>query len=292
MKRTALISLFICFYTLSNANIINDTIKLTGDSTHYLTLKDTIFLSIGDYQEKFFTHYIAPKQTLYSLARFYGMTVDEIYYYNPDLNISTLSPGQGIKIPIPNKSIIRYKIEGFDKKKHIPICYVIKKGDTMYNISKRIFQMPIDTVMARNNLMSFNLPLGQVLQLGWMSIDGIPEVNRKFRGHPIWKKNEVMRQQYIQESAVRKEKEQKGIAFWQKQSNKDSELYALHRYAPINSIIAVTNPMTKRTVFVKVIGRIPESVYNDTIVTVVSATVANMLGAIDKKFYVHVRYNK
>ena len=125
-----------------------------------------------------------------------------------------------------------------------------------------------------------------------MNIDGIPEINRKFRGHPIWKKNEGMRQQYIQERETSKEKEQKGVAFWQKQSNKDSELYALHRYAPINSIIAVINPMTKRTVFVKVIGRIPESVYKDNIVTVVSSTVANMLGAIDKKFYVHVRYNK
>ncbi|MFT5167024.1 MAG: LysM repeat protein [Saprospiraceae bacterium] len=292
MKRTALTAFFICLYFLSSATITNDSIKVTGDSIHYLTLKDTILLSIGDYQEMKSYHYIAPKQTLYSLSRFYGLSLEELLYYNPDLDSKTLSPGQVINIPIPTKSIIRYKIKDFDEKKHIPICYVIKKGDTMYNISKRIFQMPIDTVMARNHLTSFTLSLGQVLQLGWMSIDGIPEAHRKFKGHPIWKKSEVLRQQYIQERAVKREREERGVAFWQKQSNKDSDLYALHRYAPINSVVAVTNLMKKRTVYVKVIGRIPESVYGDNVVVIVSSTIANMLGAKDTKFYVEVKYGK
>jgi LysM repeat protein len=292
MKRTVLTAFFICLYFLSSATITNDSIKVTGDSIHYLTLKDTILLSIGDYQEMKSYHYIAPKQTLYSLSRFYGLSLEELLYYNPDLDSKTLSPGQVINIPIPTKSIIRYKIKDFDEKKHIPICYVIKKGDTMYNISKRIFQMPIDTVMARNHLTSFTLSLGQVLQLGWMSIDGIPEAHRKFKGHPIWKKSEVLRQQYIQERAVKREREERGVAFWQKQSNKDSDLYALHRYAPINSVVAVTNLMKKRTVYVKVIGRIPESVYGDNVVVIVSSTIANMLGAKDTKFYVEVKYGK
>ena len=138
MKRTVFISLFVSFYSLLSANILSDTIKMTGDSLHYLTLKDTIFLSISPYQEKIFYHYIAPKQTLFSLSKFYGLTIDELYYYNPELKESIVSPGQAIKIPIPNKSIIRFKIKDFDDKKLIPICYIVKKGDTMYNISKRI----------------------------------------------------------------------------------------------------------------------------------------------------------
>lgn len=292
MKRANILSFFICLSTLLSASIESDSIKVTGDSTAYLTAKDTIFLSIGAYQEKIFYHYIAPKQTLYSLAKFYGLTVDELYFYNPKLKDANLSPGQALKIPIPNKSIVRYQIDGFDTKKYVPICYRIKKGDTMFNLSKRIFQMPIDTVMERNQLTSFNLSLGQVIQFGWMSMEGIPETNRKFRGHPIWKKNDSLRRKYNQNREVKKEHLQRGVAFWQKSRKDESKLYCLHRHAPINSIIAVTNPMKKRTVYAKVIGRMPDSVYNDNVIVVVSSTAAKMLGAKDSRFYVQVRYTK
>lgn len=292
MKRATIISFFICISYVLSASIANDSIKVTGDSLSYLTLQDTVFLSISNYQEKVFYHYIAPKQTLYSLSRFYGLTIDELYYYNPELLGNAIPLGQAIKITIPNKSIIRYKNGDFDPNKHVPICYHIKKGDTMFNLAKRVFQMPIDTVMERNQLTSFTLSLGQVLQLGWMNVEGIPETNRKFRGHPIWKKNEQMRRKYNQNREVKREHVQRGVAFWQKQSKSDSKLYALHRTAPINSVVAVTNPMKKRTVYVKVIGRMPDSVYSENIVVVVSSTAAKMLGAIDAKFYVQVRYTK
>jgi len=292
MTRAVLTAFFISICTLLSASVASDSIKVTGDSIDYLHPDDTIYLSIASYQEKIFYHYVAPKQTLFSLARFYGLTVSELYFYNPELKGNAISIGTAIKIPIPNKSIIRYKKEDFDDKKHVPICYRIKKGDTMFNLAKRIFKMPIDTVMERNNLTSFTLSLGQVLQLGWMSKDGIPETNRKFRGHPIWKKNDAMRRKYNQNREVKREYMQRGVAFWQKQRKKDSKLYALHRSAPINSVIAVTNPMKKRTVYVKVIGRMPESVYEDNIKVVVSSTAAKMLGAKDAKFYVQVRYTK
>ncbi len=292
MKRILLISFSICFYSLLSAQLIEENIKVTGDSINYLNQEDTIFISFGAYQEKIFMHYIAPKQTLYSLSKFYGLSLGELYYYNPDLDSDQLTNGQAIKIPIPNKSIIRFKTEGFEEKKHVPIFYRIKKGDTIFNLAKRVFKMPIDTIMVRNNLLDFTLSVGQELHLGWMGIEGIPEANRRFRGHPIWKKNDAMRRKYYQARAIKKEHIQKGGAFWQKQNQENTELYALHRTAPINSIVAVTNPMNKRTVYVKVIGKLPDSVYKDKIVVVVSSTAAKMLGAKDPNFYVHVRFTK
>lgn len=292
MKRAILLSFFVLESTLLMATIVNDSIKVTGDSIAYLTLDDTIFLSIGPYQEKVFHHFIAPKQTLYSLSKFYGLTVGELHFYNPELKEEELAPGQPIKIPIPNKSIIRYQIEGFNPNKYIPICYRIKKGDTVFNLAKRVFQMPIDTIMQRNQLTSFNLSPGQILQLGWMSLEGIPETNRKYRGHPIWKKNDTLRRKYNQNLESQEEHIQRGVAFWQKQRKDDSKLYALHRHAPINSIVAVTNPMKNRTVYAKVVGRMPDSVYKDNIVVVVSSTAAKMLGAKDARFYVQVSYTK
>lgn len=293
MKKTLLSLLLGSWSLLAIAQMLPDSIKITGDSLNYLTLEDTIFLDISHYQEKIFHHYIAPKQTLYSLSKFYGMSMEEVYFYNPNIQAEGVSIGQAIRIPIPNKSIIRYQIPGLDYSRKIPVCYKIKKGDTIYRLAKTIFQMPVDTVMVRNQLTNFDLTIGQVLQLGWMSTDGIPEAHRRFRGHPIWKKNESMRRKYDNNKQVKKEYQQRGVAYWQKQSSaKGEEMFALHRKAPINSIIAVTNPMKNRTVFVRVIGRIPESVYGDNVVTVLSPTAAKMLGAKDAKFYVKVRYTK
>ncbi len=292
MKRAILFSFLISFYFNLPAQTLLDSLKVTGNSAHYLTNEDSIFISIGAYQEKVFYHNIAPQQTLFSLSKFYGLTIEELYFYNPELKNNTISIGQAIKIPIPNKSIIRFKSKAFDSSKLVPICYKVKKGDTVFNLSKRVFQMPVDTLMVRNNLTSFNISLGQTLQLGWMSVEGIPETNRKFRGHPIWKKNDAMRRRYNQNREVKKEHLERGVAFWQKENKKETKLYALHRSAPINSIIAVTNPMKKRTVYAKVIGRMPDSVYKENVIIVLSPSAAKLLGAKDGRFYVHLRYTK
>ncbi len=284
MKRLIITSLlFFSFYI---------QVFSTGDSINYLSIKDTIFIMTGNYQEKIFEHHIAAKQTLYSLAKFYGLSLTEIYYYNPELEDEEIAINQAIKIPIPNRAIKRYKDENFQANKHVPVCYKVKHGDTMYGISKRIFEMPIDTILARNNLASFTLSPGQILKMGWMHIDGIPESYRKFRGHPLWKNNQVYRNRYIQDRQVKKEYLERGIAHWQKESNMEGEFLALHRKAAINSIIAINNPMNNRTLYAKVIGRIPGAVYEDNVVVVLSPKSAMLLGARDANFFVKMRYLK
>ena len=48
------------------------------------------------YQEKIFEHHISSKQTLYSLSKFYGLSLSEVYYYNPEFqgsySIKTVLP--------------------------------------------------------------------------------------------------------------------------------------------------------------------------------------------------------
>ncbi|MFM9948035.1 MAG: peptidoglycan-binding protein, partial [Saprospiraceae bacterium] len=57
-----------------------------------------------------------------------------------------------------------------------------------------------------------------------------------------------------------------------------------------NSIVSVTNPMSKRTVHAKVVGRIPDSAYGDDIIIVLSPLAAKMLNARDPRFFVRVKY--
>ena len=265
--------------------------QATGDSLHYLTAKDTIFLKLGTFQEKIFEHRIAQKQTLFSLAKFYGLNLTQLYYYNPELKNNSVPLDYPVRIPIPNRAILRYPPADFNPQVYTPVCYKVKKGDNLYNIAKRVFRMPVDTVMLRNEMTDFNLKIGQVLQLGWMSLDGISTEVRKKNIPPEWKQSYELRGLYLQAKEIKREREERGAAYWQKSGN-TSNLVALHRYAPIKSIIAIRNPMSKRTVYAKVIGRIPENVYRENVVVVVSNRVAQLLGAKDAQFFVKLRYLK
>lgn len=262
----------------------------TGDSTRYLTLKDTIFINIDAAGEKIFEHKFERKQTLFSLGQFYGLSVEELYFYNPGLKEEKIAPGEKVLVPIPNRAIIRYQDKTFKKWKYVPVYYVVKKGDTMYRIAKIHFRMPVDSVLQRNNLQSETLKVGQCLHMGWMSLDGVPENFREEVGNPLTRKNTALYKVYTREQGDRKLKEHQGVAYWQKDSKEDSDLYALHREARNNGIIAVTNPMNKATIYVKVIGKIPDTAYGNDVVVVLSPMAAKALGARDPRFFVKVKY--
>lgn len=263
-----------------------------GDSTRYLTAKDTVRLALGPAGEKMVEHRMKQKQTLYSLARFYGISVEELYFYNPGLKEKTVSTGQLVQVPVPNAAIKRYKEKGFSAKEHAPVYYKVRKGDTMYRISKVHFRMPVDTIKQRNKMTTDVLKEGQMLLVGWMSVKGVPEDLRGSADSALDRGSAALGKLYQIEAAVKKEYNQQGKAFWQKNSKEDSNLYALHRDAPLNSIIRVTNPMNNGVVYVKVIGRIPDTVYEKEVIVVLSPMAAKQLGAQDIRFFARVKYYK
>lgn len=264
--------------------------KATGDSLHYLTPKDTIFLSIDNFGEKIFEHRIERKQTLFSLGQFYGLSVEELYWYNPGLKEGVVSVGHPIKIPLPNRAILRYRPKDYDPFKYVPIYYVVKKSDTMFSIAKRYFRMEISEIKERNHLSSETLRIGQKLHIGWMKIEAIPAAWQGDQENPLLRKSNALGKIYERERGKKKDMEHQGVAFWQKESKEDSDFYALHRHAAVNSIIRVVNPMSRIEIYVKVIGKIPDSAYGDDVVVVLSPIAAKALEARDPRFFVRVNY--
>lgn len=264
-----------------------------GDSLNYLTPQDSVFLTVNESNQKIIVHQLEKKQTMYSLAKFYGLEFNEVMYYNENLEtVSDISVGTLINIPIPNKAIKRYQRSDFDPTKHASIYYKVKKGDTLYGIAKRMFRMPVEDVQKRNNLEGNNLSLGQYLHVGWISTDGIPREYRKLKPvPPEWQASQLNERYYLQAKGIKIEKTQNGVAAWNKNSKNEGKLTALHSSAPINSIIEVTNPMNKRSIFVKVIGRPSSKVYyGPNVKVVLTPKVAKMLGARDPRFYVNINF--
>lgn len=278
------------FFTLCTLAFAQVKVFATGDSLSYLTPKDTIFLSINTYGEKIFEHRMESKQTLFSLGKFYGLSLEELYWYNPEVRDGNIAVGQVIYIPLPNRAILRYRPKNYDPFKYVPIYYIVKRGDTMFGITKRHFRMEISEIMQRNQLTSETLKVGQLLHMGWMKIEAIPAEWQGDTENPLLKKSNALGRIYEREQGKKKEIEHQGVAFWQKESKENSDFYALHRHARINSIIRVTNPMSRVTVYVKVIGEIPDTAYGNDVVVVLSPIAAKALEARDPRFFVRVNY--
>lgn len=82
-----------------------------------------------------------------------------------------------------------------------------------------------------------------------------------------------------------------GIATWiNDQELNQNKFYALHRSAPIGTIIKVTNRMSNNSVFVKVVGLLPSTGDNDNIIIKITSAAAQRIGAIDQKFTAELSY--
>ena len=83
-----------------------------------------------------------------------------------------------------------------------------------------------------------------------------------------------------------------GIAGWIDDKNIDSKKsIALHRTAPIGTIIRVTNLMNNKSIYVKVIGKLPDTGDNENTIIISSKAAVSMLGGIDQKFRVNLNYS-
>ena len=92
--------------------------------------------------------------SLYSIANKYGVTVNDIINYNQLAN-SLLSVNQQLLIPVNQTTEIG---------KESNINYIVKKGDTLYNIAKRYNITPKD-LMDFNKLSSSLLNIGDTLTI-------------------------------------------------------------------------------------------------------------------------------
>ena len=96
-------------------------------------------------------HTVVVGDTLWSIAKKYNVSVDEIKKFN-DLSSNMLSIGQQYKIP-------NELIDDFDS-----ITYVVKSGDTLYEIAKK-YRLDVQDILSANNLVSTDLFIGQQLIL-------------------------------------------------------------------------------------------------------------------------------
>lgn len=146
---------------------VNEIISLNNLKTINLSIGQQLIIpetgdSVNTLPE--YTNYVVKKgDTLYSIARSFGTSVDQIIKDN-NLNSSVLTIGQNLKIRTSKTGVIE---ECFGEDYQEPInyqTYTVKKGDSLYQIAKK-FNTSVDTIKRKNNLTSNNLSIGQILKI-------------------------------------------------------------------------------------------------------------------------------
>jgi ABC-type branched-subunit amino acid transport system substrate-binding protein/LysM repeat protein len=107
--------------------------------------------------KKFFIHKVEKGQTLYSIAKAYGTTVDIVLSNNPDA-IDGLKAGEQLKIPYSgNTEAIKKEIE----KKEITVPVVSEKKNNLPAVKDTAKTIPIQTQAAQVNISSVK-PIGDI----------------------------------------------------------------------------------------------------------------------------------
>ena len=102
---------------------------------------------------------VSKGDTLYSIARKFGVNVDTIVSDN-SLKNNIISVGQNLKIR-SNNSVVE---ECFGDAYSPSNTYTVVRGDTLYGIARK-FNTTVDYIKSKNNLTNNNLSVGQKLKI-------------------------------------------------------------------------------------------------------------------------------
>ena len=115
------------------------------------------------------THIVEKGETLYSISRRYGITVDALQKANGMNSSSILKAGQ--KLTIPDTAITIQKSSSSSSSNEI---YTVQQGDTFYGIAKKN-AMTVDELLAMNGLNKNSvLKTGQKLKVPVTTPDSEP----------------------------------------------------------------------------------------------------------------------
>jgi hypothetical protein len=187
--------------------------------------------------------------------------------------------------PFPKELINRYKDETFDTSPHIPICYIAEKGDTYYAIARKLFGIPLITLLRRNQIENEELTIGKPLLVGWYALrDSIKEPeNRDFQKPVFLGDIKQIKKQYEVEN---------GIAIKEGKHGPTNQNLALSNDYPLGTKVLIYNPVTGLALKIEIVGKIPLTLYNKSVSFVIGEDIASKIGVKDKKFHIGILRKK
>ena len=246
---------------------------------------DSLIIAPNEASELFLQWRIGERTSLDQIIAVTGFGHNALAKINPILRFRDLEPCDVILTPFSDMMIDSVK-----RSRARPLYYRVRRQETLFGIAKRLLHIPVHRIMEMNNMEDMNLRDGQIIHVGWLARSTGETENEDQSTPATWSPGNgyLLDTHLVNAAPGKRYTRDKGVAWWNK-SRPDSNFFALHRSAPVNTLIEIRNPMFGRTVWAKVIGTIPPT-FTDDISVIVSEGVAKYLGAIDGRFYVEMSY--
>jgi LysM repeat protein len=249
--------------------------------------------------KKIILHKLEPKDNYYSIGRRYNIKPSVIIQFNPN---ASLRVGNIVKVPteLPFVSASPQPVQSNTTgTANVGTTeYKVSAGETLYAISKR-FNIRVEDIISQNNLKSNSLSPGQILQVK----SATPTVPAPVTTPPAAvvvqqsttttypaKRDSTIVSQTDSTTVERRlpsnrygitERSEKGVATYMDNTGlglDPNKKLVLHRTAPIGTVLKITNPMTNRTTFAKVVGTFTDNESTKDVVIVLTKSAADALG--------------
>jgi len=244
------------------------------------------------------THIVGEKETLFSISRQYGITIDELKQWN-NLSDNALALGQELVIKKKNTLAVSAPLE----IKSGRTVHTVAAKETMFSITRQ-YGITVDQLREWNSLSSDELKIGQTLYVAqpvYNQTQSSTTTQSVTTQTPITQTQTPVIINPIESTPTIKISEgvrgsdeviESGLAELIEGTEGNRKYLALHRTAPIGTILRIKNEMNSREVFVRVMGKLPDTGLTDKLVIKISKSAYDRLGAIDSRFRVEVTYYK
>ncbi len=274
-------------------------------------------------------HVVAPKETLYSISRVYEVSVDDLRQWN-NLTDNALTIGQELIIK-RSQSAAANPPQKEQQENRMMISkkgvHTVQQKETLFSIARQ-YGVSVDQLKTWNHLEGNELTIGQTLYVAQpeqgavtsrqevtapnppvetrrqtgtkaearnnaTSVKETPPANDHASAQKTGATGQSSESIRISESLkTGDEIVEAGLAELIEGTDGNRKYLALHRTAPMGTILKVRNEMNNREVFVRVMGKLPDTALTDKLIIKISKSAYDRLGAIDPRFRVEVTYYK
>lgn len=252
---------------------------------------------------KTIVHKVEPKETYYSIARKYHVSPQSVIQFNSN---KALQIGTIVKVPTErpfSETAASSKSIAPQNAKVAVVDYKVGPREYLVAIARK-FNTTVEDIKTLNNLTSNNLAVGQIIKvpMGTESSEqqiapppatpiDTPKVEARSSSQIDSSKNASDRLKLPPARYGLREVNERGIAVYLADENIDAtKMLALHQTAPIGTVVKITNPMTGKSTFAKVVGKFSPNESNRDAIIVITKAAADLIGALDKRFQVVLVY--
>ncbi len=262
-------------------------------------------------------HFVDIGETLYAISKKYAVTIDDLKLWN-NLSSNELNVGQQLKVyltSIDEKTplLVLKESTGASTLNTSSKYHIVEEQQTLFAISQK-YQVSIEELQTWNELDGANISIGQRLIVGEKAGETIPvdpvaiietviepqkKVNTASISIPIEVAPEVMPidagdvPEFNSITAMEGDLEkvfEEGMAMVIANITDTKKYLALHRTADVGTVMKVKNMMNDLAIYVRVVGKLPNTGDNTKILLKLSRTAYERLGAVDRQFPVEVSY--